>query len=252
MTRSIKLLDRARRSSRLSRRQSRRLWRLPAACEARPGTHGQARATRRSGGSSSTARGSRSTTSPPDKGTTSVCYGACAALWPPLTTHGQAGRRARRPRLAARHDEAQGRQARGHLRRPPALLLRDRPQARPDDRPGRQPVRRPVVGHLGRRQGDPPWLAHPATRPTLRRSPVRATRPCRRRTGAATRGRGRPLPRRRLDPLVGASTPSSTTTPTSRSCRRSARSSCSASSAPASSASSCSRRCDCSAGASAT
>jgi predicted lipoprotein with Yx(FWY)xxD motif len=23
---------------------------------------------------------------PPDKGTTSVCYGACAALWPPLTT----------------------------------------------------------------------------------------------------------------------------------------------------------------------
>ena len=26
---------------------------------------------------------------PPDKGTTSVCYGACAALWPPLTTHGK-------------------------------------------------------------------------------------------------------------------------------------------------------------------
>ncbi len=25
----------------------------------------------------------------PDKGTTSVCYGACAALWPPLTTHGK-------------------------------------------------------------------------------------------------------------------------------------------------------------------
>jgi predicted lipoprotein with Yx(FWY)xxD motif len=25
---------------------------------------------------------------PPDKGTTSVCYGACAALWPPLLTHG--------------------------------------------------------------------------------------------------------------------------------------------------------------------
>ena len=24
---------------------------------------------------------------PPDKGTTSVCYGACAALWPPLVTH---------------------------------------------------------------------------------------------------------------------------------------------------------------------
>jgi predicted lipoprotein with Yx(FWY)xxD motif len=24
-----------------------------------------------------------------DKGTTSVCYGACAALWPPLITHGK-------------------------------------------------------------------------------------------------------------------------------------------------------------------
>jgi predicted lipoprotein with Yx(FWY)xxD motif len=26
---------------------------------------------------------------PPDKGKTSVCYGACAALWPPLFTHGK-------------------------------------------------------------------------------------------------------------------------------------------------------------------
>jgi predicted lipoprotein with Yx(FWY)xxD motif len=26
---------------------------------------------------------------PPDKGTTSVCYGACAALWPPLISHGK-------------------------------------------------------------------------------------------------------------------------------------------------------------------
>ena len=26
---------------------------------------------------------------PPDKGTTSVCYGACAAIWPPLITHGK-------------------------------------------------------------------------------------------------------------------------------------------------------------------
>jgi predicted lipoprotein with Yx(FWY)xxD motif len=26
---------------------------------------------------------------PPDRGTTSVCYGACAALWPPLITHGK-------------------------------------------------------------------------------------------------------------------------------------------------------------------
>jgi predicted lipoprotein with Yx(FWY)xxD motif len=27
---------------------------------------------------------------PPDRGTTSVCYGACAALWPPLITTGKA------------------------------------------------------------------------------------------------------------------------------------------------------------------
>jgi len=26
---------------------------------------------------------------PPDKGTTSVCYGACAALWPPVITKGK-------------------------------------------------------------------------------------------------------------------------------------------------------------------
>jgi predicted lipoprotein with Yx(FWY)xxD motif len=26
---------------------------------------------------------------PPDKGTTSVCYGGCAALWPPLLTRGK-------------------------------------------------------------------------------------------------------------------------------------------------------------------
>jgi predicted lipoprotein with Yx(FWY)xxD motif len=34
---------------------------------------------------------------PPDKGRISVCYGACAALWPPLITHGKpvAGRGAR-------------------------------------------------------------------------------------------------------------------------------------------------------------
>ena len=93
---------------------------------------------------------------PPDKGTTSVCYGACAALWPPLISHGKPVAGQRRARLAARYDEAQGRQAPGHLRRSPALLLRHRPQARPDHRAGHQPVRRTLVGHLARRQGDPP------------------------------------------------------------------------------------------------
>jgi predicted lipoprotein with Yx(FWY)xxD motif len=39
---------------------------------------------------------------PPDRGTTSVCYGACAALWPPLITHGKpvaAGRGVRKTLL---------------------------------------------------------------------------------------------------------------------------------------------------------
>jgi predicted lipoprotein with Yx(FWY)xxD motif len=39
---------------------------------------------------------------PPDKGGASVCYGACAALWPPLITHGKpvAGRGVRASLLA--------------------------------------------------------------------------------------------------------------------------------------------------------
>jgi predicted lipoprotein with Yx(FWY)xxD motif len=38
---------------------------------------------------------------PPDRGKTSVCYGACAALWPPLITHGKplAGRGIRKSLL---------------------------------------------------------------------------------------------------------------------------------------------------------
>jgi predicted lipoprotein with Yx(FWY)xxD motif len=45
---------------------------------------------------------------PIDKGTMSVCYGACASLWPPLTTHGQpvagAGVSAGLIGTSARHD----------------------------------------------------------------------------------------------------------------------------------------------------
>jgi len=52
---------------------------------------------------------------PPDKGTTSVCYGACAALWPPVDHERQSGCRDRRTRGLARHHQAKGRQARGHL-----------------------------------------------------------------------------------------------------------------------------------------
>lgn len=45
---------------------------------------------------------------PIDKGTMSVCYGACASLWPPLTTHGRpvagAGVSAGLIGTSARHD----------------------------------------------------------------------------------------------------------------------------------------------------
>ena len=69
-----------------------------------------------------------------DKTTASTCYGACASLWPPLTVSGtpKAGRGV--SRLAARHDKANRRHNRGHLQRPPAVLLRRRHQGRPDKR----------------------------------------------------------------------------------------------------------------------
>ena len=196
-------------------------------------------------------KGSRSTTSRPTRGR------PASATAPARRSGRRSSPRASRspgPASARRCSglRNEGRQARGHLRRSPALLLRHRPQAGPDDRTGRRPVRRPVVGHLGGRKGDPPWLAHP-----LAHAP--ATR------GAVPR-RARPAPRRRRDltarsPATSApsrssssarSTPSSTTTRTSTSCPRSARSSCSASSERASSASCCSRRSGGSAGGSAT
>jgi predicted lipoprotein with Yx(FWY)xxD motif len=82
---------------------------------------------------------------PPDKGTTSVCYGACAALWPPLIAKGKLvagpGVRASLLGTTKRKDGKLEVTYNGH------------------DRPGPQPVRRSVVGALCRRQGDPPWLA---------------------------------------------------------------------------------------------
>ena len=63
-----------------------------------------------------------------DKGAASTCYGACASVWPPLTT-GAKAKASRPPRRAARHHPAQGRQDRGHLRGPPALHVRRRQRA---------------------------------------------------------------------------------------------------------------------------
>ena len=102
---------------------------------------------------------------PPDKSMASTCYGACAALWPPLTTTAKpiAGHGVRASLLGTtKRKDGKLEVTYNHS---PALLLRQRSEARPDDRSGRQPVRRPVVGPLGRRQGDPPWLARDAHGP---------------------------------------------------------------------------------------
>ena len=60
-----------------------------------------------------------------DKGTASTCYGACASVWPPLTT-GAKAKASGLARRSPRHHPAQGRQDRGHRRGPPALHVRRR------------------------------------------------------------------------------------------------------------------------------
>ena len=95
-----------------------------------------------------------------DHGAKSVCSGACAQAWPPLTTDDHAQGERCGQGLAARHDEARRRLARGHLRRAPALLLRRRQHARPDHRPGQQQLRLAVVGRRARpaRRSRTRWL----------------------------------------------------------------------------------------------
>ena len=90
-----------------------------------------------------------------DHGAKSACSGACAQAWPPLTSATTPEGERCGQGLAARHDEARRRLARGHLRRAPALLLRRRQHARPDHRPGQRQLRLAVVGRLAGRQGDP-------------------------------------------------------------------------------------------------
>jgi hypothetical protein len=67
---------------------------------------------------------------------------------------GQVLTTARRGRkLVARRDNpVLGRQAAGHLRRPPAVPLRRRPWGRPSERPGRYGVRRRMVRAAQQRQ----------------------------------------------------------------------------------------------------
>ena len=65
-----------------------------------------------------------------DKGPMSTCNGACASLWPPDMTVGQAQGRPGRGPGQARDHQAQQRDPRGHLQRPPAVPLRARHQGR--------------------------------------------------------------------------------------------------------------------------
>ena len=81
----------------------------------------------------------------------SRCYGSCARGLAAGLRERHAGRRPRRAQLAARHDAAPRRPAPGHVRRPPALLLRAR-GARRGALPQRPSQRRPVVGRGPERQ----------------------------------------------------------------------------------------------------
>ena len=65
-----------------------------------------------------------------DENGMSNCSGGCAAEWPPVTTSGTPKAGSRRRRLADRDDQARRRQRAGHLRRPPALHLLGRLEAR--------------------------------------------------------------------------------------------------------------------------
>ena len=109
-----------------------------------------------------------------DHGSKSSCSGACAQAWPPLTTTSTPKAGGAGQGLAARHHQALGRLARGHLRRAPALLLRGRQR-----RPGRPPARAATAS--ARRGGSS-------------RRPARRSRQAARSTGAG-RGCARPRPR---------------------------------------------------------
>ena len=78
----------------------------------------------------------------PDTSTKSVCYGSCAAYWPPVTGTPSAG-----PGVTgtARHHHPDRRHDPGHLRRASAVHLHRRQRARPGQRQQPQPERRPVA-----------------------------------------------------------------------------------------------------------
>ena len=87
-----------------------------------------------------------------DKHGKSACYGACATLLAATTRPREASAGERRPRLLARRDQADRRQAAGDLRRTPALLVRRRQESEPNNRRRPHGLRR----RLGCRLGDRP------------------------------------------------------------------------------------------------
>ena len=95
---------------------------------------------------------------PPDRGTRSVCYGACAALWPPLTTQGKpvAGRGVRASLLGTtkRKDGKVQVTYRGH---PLYYFVTDR-------KPGQ------ITGQGLNQFGGPWWVLSPAGKEIHRRA----------------------------------------------------------------------------------
>jgi predicted lipoprotein with Yx(FWY)xxD motif len=94
---------------------------------------------------------------PPDRGTTSVCYGACAALWPPLVTHGKpvAGR-GLRPSLLGTTKRKDGKLQVTYGGHPLYYFVTDR-------RPGQ------TTGQAVDQFGGPWWVISPAGKEIHRR-----------------------------------------------------------------------------------
>ena len=90
-----------------------------------------------------------------DHGAKSICSGACAQAWPPLTTTGtpKASGAAKASLLGTttRADGSREVTYAGH----PLYYFEGDSDARPDHRPGQRRLRLAVVGRLAGRQGDP-------------------------------------------------------------------------------------------------
>ncbi len=85
-----------------------------------------------------------------DKAGRSACNGACAAYWPPLVSSAKP-RAATGVRLPARSEQANGRQATGDVRGPPALHVQPRQEGGRDERSRPDRLRRELECRRGKR-----------------------------------------------------------------------------------------------------